>query len=148
MASSSSLASVRAFVALVTEGDAPALHDLARALDSLAVAYHDAPPGQPAEFEAEPPTADYAALYETLSARFPDLGFYASTDPSEPDSEVLTGDAIDDLTDIVSELTELSWREAVLGADDAHWFLRFLFGAHWGRHMRDLSLYLHVKQFG
>jgi hypothetical protein len=146
MTSSSSLAAVRAFVTLATEGPPPTLDALIQALDSLAAAYHGAPAGRPAD-DAEPPEGDYAASYATLSDRFPDYGFYATTDPSEPVSDVLAGDAIDDLADIVGDLSDLIWREDVLGADDAHWWLRERFATHWGRHLRDLSVYLHTKRF-
>jgi len=39
------------------------------------------------------------------------------------------------------------WRFDHLGADDAHCYLRLLH-FHWGRHLRELSLYLHTRRFG
>jgi hypothetical protein len=87
--------------------------------------------------------------YTEVGARFPNLGYYASADPATVlDEKATVGDAIDDLIDIVRELREVSWRYDALGADDAHWHFRLMFESHWGRHLRDLSLYLYVKQFG
>ena len=147
MTSLSSLAAVRTFVALATEGPPPTLDALIQALDGLAAAYHSTPDGQQADSDSEPPSHDYAACYDALLARFPEYGYYAATDPSEPISDSLTGDAIDDLADIVGELSEALWREEALGADDAHWHLRWSFEMHWGHHLRSLGLYLHVKRF-
>ena len=45
------------------------------------------------------------------------------------------------------DLRAILWRFDHLEQDDAHWWLRFMYRAHWGRHLRDLSVYLHVKQF-
>jgi hypothetical protein len=131
----------------VTEGEPPSNEQLARSIDELAVAYHDCPQGTPADAELEPP--DFLPQYSEIGARFPDFGYYASADPATVlDEKPAVGDAIDDLIDIVRELREACWRYDLLGADDAHWHFRFSFEIHWGRHLRDLSLYLHAKQFG
>lgn len=141
---------IRRFRRLVTEGQPPSLDELARALDELALVVHDTPEGEPVDSEAEPPGGDYDALYARLSARFPDLGHYPVADPASAPGEqgALVGDAIDDLADIAGELEELSWRFDHLGPSDACWHLHFTYRAHWGRHLRDLSSYLHAKRFG
>jgi hypothetical protein len=141
------IARARSFLAVVTEGEPPSDEQLARSLDQLALAYHDCPQGSPAD--AEPGGPDFLPKYSEVGARFPDFGYYASADPTTAlDEKPTVGDAIDDLVDIVRDLREVSWRHDVLGADDAHWHFRFLFQIHWGRHLRDLSLYLHARQFG
>ena len=144
----SSIATIGHFVQSITDGEPPTMEALACSLDALALAYHYLPKGEPAG-EADPPKVDYPALCRSLKARFPDLGCYSSADHCEDlESEPLVGDAIDDLADIVRDLNQILWRFDRFGADDAHWYLRFMFRAHWGRHLRHLSLYLHAKQFG
>lgn len=144
------VAVIRRVLSLVTEGQPPSLDELARALDELAFVIHDTPEGQPTDSDAEPPDGDYDAMYARLSARFPDLGHYPIADPASEagQADALVGDAIDDLADIAEELGELSWRFDHLGSSDAYWHLHFMYRAHWGRHLRDLSSYLHAKRFG
>ena len=132
------------FIALATTGDAPSSEQLSRALDELALSYYDTPAGLPDEEAADPP----AFAKENLGERFPSYGFYAVADPNEVvESEPMVGDAIDDLTDIVSDLRKIVWRYDNIGAADAHWHFRLLFQAHWGEHLRNLLRYLHAKQF-
>ncbi len=141
------------FLCLVTQGAPLPIAELSRALDRLLMAYHEAASGcgVPEESRAEnrePPGSNYAELYASLGARFPDLGYYATADPSLAiDADPVTGDAVDDLADIVRDVREICWRFENLGASDALWHLRFLFEVHWGWHLRHLCLYLHAKQF-
>ena len=143
---SPTIAAVRRFLSLVLEGMPPTDAALARALDELALAYHDTPDGEPEEEDATPPKTDYPQRYAELSARFPHYGHYPVADPLETEGQqYMLGDAIDDLADIVGDLQEIVWRFERLGADDAHWHFRFLYLAHWGGHLRELSLYLHAR---
>ncbi len=126
--------------------------ELARALDALVFAVHDAPEGDPADNELEPPErahGDYKAAYDLIGQRYPDLGYYGVADPKRlpPDLEATIGDAVDDLADIVGDLERGIWRFENTNADDAFWHLRFDYRSHWGFHARELSLYLHALQF-
>lgn len=142
------ITAARRFLSLVSEGDPPSLTDLSRALDELAVAYHRTPPTSESYSDDDPPEQDYGVLYAALGPRFPDLGYYASTDPTVPVcDEQFAGDAIDDLVDIFKDLNEASWRFDHEGAGPACYCYRHLFEIHWGRHLRDLGLYLHAIQF-
>ena len=133
---------------LILQDEPPGDAVLAQALDELAVAYHQLPEGAPAPSNQNPPTRNNAALRVIIAARFPDYGSYTIADPLDPTpGTTTTGDAIDDLLDIAGDLAEAVWRFDHLGADDAHWFLR-LMHFHWGRHLRELSLYLHARRFG
>jgi hypothetical protein len=77
------------------------------------------------------------------------LGHYAIANPSDiPPKEALVGDAIDDIADIVRDLQEVIWRAEHQSENDARWYFRNLFWIHWGRHLRELSLYLHDRQWG
>ncbi len=143
----STIVRARGFITLVNDGEPPSDKHLAQSLDGLALAYCECPEGSPADAELEMP--DFLPQYSEVGARFPELGYYATADPTTVlDEKPKVGDAIDDLVDIVRDLSEVSWRYDALGADDAHWHFRLLFEIHWGRHLRDLSLYLHAKQFG
>lgn len=133
---------------LILQDEPPGDAALAEALDELALAFHQAPEGKAAIGFGEPPARNGAALRPLIAARFPDHGYYAVVDPLVllPDKPGI-GDAIDDLVDIASDMAEAVWRFDHLGADDAHWYLRLLH-FHWGRHLRELSLYLHARRFG
>ena len=139
-------AAVRSFLTLLGEGEPPSVEALAEALDQLAIAYHHAPEGDPANDDRDPPEWDFKARYAALGERFPELAMYAVADPSEViNDEAMCGDAIDDLTDIERDLNEVVWRFEKVGADDAHWHFKLLYRSHWGRHLRELALYLHAK---
>lgn len=132
---------------LILQEEPPNDTALAQALDELALAAYDIPPGSAAETDREPPPRDQTTMRAIIEARFPDYGWYATVlDPLVLPGDPGTGDAIDDLLDIAGDLAEAVWRADHLGADDAHWFLH-LMQLHWGRHMRDLSLYLHARRF-
>ena len=92
------------------------------------------------------PEKDYGQLRETISNKFPELGFYCTAD-GEPKTiekaEVLLGDAIDDLTDIVGDLKEVQWYFKNTSANNALWHLKQNFMSHWGLHARELQLHLH-----
>ena len=59
----------------------------------------------------------------------------------------MVGDAVDDITDIVGDLSEALWRYTAVGPDDAHWYFRFSYETHWGRYLHDLRSYIYAKQF-
>ena len=62
---------------------------------------------------SEVPAHDYSRCRKLLGKRFPKLGYYniASTiSINFGETDLVTGDAIDDLADIANELSELVWR--------------------------------------
>ncbi len=135
------LEEARRFLSLMTEAPAPALNELIQSLDELAASVHRTPEGDPSESGLAPPDRDWKSTYAAMGSRFPSLGYYETIDPlGDPAGELVTGDAIDDLADIVGDLEEVVWRYETLGADDAYWHLLI----HWGQHLRDLSRYLHA----
>lgn len=145
--SSPSLAAAAHFLDVVWAGEVPGDEALLAALDGLLSAYHGAPDTGPSETDLEAPICEGPALYQEVAARFPAYGVYAVSDPAAPHGETeKTGDAIDDLADLTSDMREVVWLAENAGADDAHWCLRLLY-FHWGRHARELALYLHARQF-
>lgn len=148
MTYSPSLAIIDRFLELVTIGEPPSLQRLAHALDELALSIYEAPEGSPSELEDDPPDRRYQAVHAELAARFPGLGHYPVVDPlaGENEQPVVSG-AIDDLADIVGDLGEVRWRFENIGPDDAYWHFHLLYEVHWGRHLRELGLYLHAVRF-
>jgi len=139
------VAAARRFVALILDDAPPDEVTLAQELDALALMVREATYGDLAEEDASPPRSDYQARRAHIAARFPKLGWYGTADPCAVPAEPLVGDAIDDLADILSDLEEVVWLAEHVGLDDAHWYFRFAFFSHWGRHLRELALYLHAR---
>lgn len=148
METSPSIDAAAHFLDVVWSGEQPTEADLLAALDRLVLAYHGTPDAVPSDADLEAPRCSQPALYKEVASRFPDFGLYPVSDPTAPISEAgMTGDAIDDLTDLTMDMREVVWLAENIGADDAHWSLRLLY-FHWGRHARELALYLHARQFG
>ena len=138
----------REFLVVVWDGNAPDEAILLRALDKLLSRSHDVPFANCAECDDQPPQMGGSALYRKAAERFPDLGMYPVSDPLKPiEDDRMLADAIDDLADMTRDLSEVLWRDENLGSDDAAWCFRLLY-FHWARHARELSLYLHARQFG
>ena len=147
METSPSIEAATHFLDVVWKGEPPTDADLLAALDRLVMAYHGTPDAGPSDSDLEAPPHDRPALYREVASRFPDYGLYPVSDPTASFGEAgMTSDAIDDLTDLTSDMREVVWLAQNVGADDAHWSLRLLY-FHWGRHARHLALYLHARQF-
>lgn len=147
---SSLLAAAKGFRDLVLTDPAPSVVEVSRHLDALLLAAQDEPEMQPSESDLEAPARDYNARYAELRERFPDLSLYAVADPLvvSPPEQAMVGDAIDDLTDIIGDLEEGLWLAEHVHQEDGVWCLRCSWEIHWGRHARELSLYLHALRFG
>ncbi|WP_299947156.1 DUF5063 domain-containing protein [uncultured Microbulbifer sp.] len=96
----------------------------------------------------EPPDNEHLNIRETISERFPDLGFYCTVD-CEPesigDTNVVTGDAIDDLADIIGDLMNVQWYLENTTLSNAMWHFEFSYRTHWGFHLRELQRFLHIR---
>jgi hypothetical protein len=118
------------------------------ALDTLALVSHFL--GDFAESEQafpEAPNRDYRRWRELIGKRFPSLGYYnipSKISVSIGETELLTGDAVDDLADIANELSEFAWRWQHNSEEDALSHFRFSYESHWKSHLRSLQLYLHA----
>ena len=141
---------IKDFLDLVLKEE-PALEDLGiliAALDKLAISvnYVDF------EFDAtkypDAPETNYQLIREKVQKKFPNLGYYnIPKDVSENlvKSEIIVGDAIDDISDIVGDLSEVLWCFENTSKNDALWHYQNSYLSHWGRHLRELQLYLHDK---
>jgi len=115
--------------------------ELVRLLDRLALASHDAAPDESGR-DADTPRREYPEVRATVAQRFPSFGLYRSGG-TDLDEESLVGDAIDDLSDILIDLSEVAWLWNNVGELEARWQFHFGFVRHWGSHLRSLQWYLH-----
>ncbi|MBA3708982.1 MAG: DUF5063 domain-containing protein [Planctomycetes bacterium] len=135
------------FLDLITR-DRPAedqdIETLEDCLDRLALGYRRAH----YEFEdghPDPPDVDYPALRERTIRRFPMFGYYNIPEfitSKLMESPLITGDAIDDLTDIARDLMDVRWCWEHTSPNDAMWHFRIGFETHWGGHLRNLQWYI------
>lgn len=118
---------------------------LAECLDRLSMAYHQTPDVESKDDDRSlPEPIDYNEMRQLIAPQFPELGLYASIEAGPPTNlNGLTGDAIDDLVDIASDLQEVAWRAEHVSLDDAAWHFRFGYLTHWGQHLVELRLHLH-----
>ena len=147
MDQSPSIAAARHFLAVVWDAEPPNDTELLAALDRLVAVYPETPDAMPTDTELDAPRSDGPRLYKEVAARFPDYGLYPVSDPTaSPEDAAMMGDAIDDLADLTSDMRDVVWYADNLGPDDAHWSFR-LHHFHWGRHARELSLYLFARLY-
>ena len=141
---------IERYLALVGGDSRPtqdqALQALAAALDDLIAGLRGLPAGECPNDPADAPEGAYETLYAEAASRFPMLGDYPSADPIDlEDQDILVGDAIDDISDIASDLSEALWWWDRCGDSAGAWWVRFNFQAHWGRHLFDLRRHVHAK---
>ncbi|MEN9564423.1 MAG: hypothetical protein RIR73_2667 [Chloroflexota bacterium] len=142
---------VRDFFALLnspntSEDEFENVRALVRVLDDLARAYHFVI----YEFDGQandPPAHDlqlYSAMRNLAGSKFPTLGDYSTVDPLEvPTSEILTGDALDDIADIACDLQDVLWCLENTSESNALFHFQIRYDSHWGRHLRYLQVYLY-----
>lgn len=93
----------------------------------------------------DPIYLDEGGIRGIVSEHFPDFGWYHSVWESHninEDADVCTGDAIDDLTDIVKDLIEVQWRLENNSEKDGLYHFEFLMKSHSEQHLVDLLKYL------
>ena len=139
---------LRSFLELVEgppEPVAESAQELALLLDRLALATHAPVPSDPAT-DLEAPDRKAGELRAAIAPRFPHFGLYRAAG-TEPEDELLVGDAIDDLTDIALELGRVAWLWDHAGESAALWQFHFTFRSHWGAHLRGLQWYVHELEY-
>lgn len=88
------------------------------------------------------PENDYPTIRKAAEERFPNWGYYNTPkDVTEnvAESELLTGDAVDDITDItdiVNDLKMVLWSYKNENEISALWHLQDSYDGHWRWHMR------------
>ena len=85
-------------------------------------------------------------LLQRCESNFPDFGYYGCILDSSiivPEKEDIgTGDAIDDLTDIIKDLLVVKWKIKNTSENDAIWDFEFSMRTHSEQHLVDLIKYL------
>lgn len=130
------------------------LSKLVRAIDMLIYSLHFIDPGIPdvAQTELEPPRLDYRQAYEATKHRYPALGLYWSAlhpvIEEGTEGEVAVDDAIDDLADILLELSDVQWLKQHASREGALSALRVRYDTHLWMHFHSLRQYLEeVKRY-
>ncbi|MEL7168094.1 MAG: DUF5063 domain-containing protein [Bacteroidota bacterium] len=129
--------------------DEATVRRLALLCDQLAlIVPRNAPPLDEGDYE-DIPERNYAQTRQRVSTRFPMLGLYNTVvDVTEQvgNTALATGDAIDDLTDIVNELQAVLWCWEHESPANALWHFWDSYHHHWGEHLRRLQLYLYCLE--
>ncbi len=116
-------------------------------LDYLALQMHSVKPDGGFD-DNEIPENDYPSIRQMAEERFPSWGYYNTPrDITEKiaESELVVGDAIDDITDIVNDLKMVMWSYQNESEVNAFWHLQDSYQGHWRWHLRNLQLYLHCR---
>lgn len=93
----------------------------------------------------DPPDFDYTEIRTNIVPNFPDIGWYHALINSHniiPEAELVTGDAVDDLADIIRDLLKVKWRMEHTSEADAMWHFRCSMKFHTEQHLVDLLKYL------
>ncbi|MCO6149409.1 DUF5063 domain-containing protein [Flavobacterium sp. NRK1] len=93
------------------------------------------------------PDFNYNLIRKNVEYNFPDFGFYntVSDFTFENITEIVLGDAIDDLSDIIKDLMEVKWRIENNSINDALWYFKFIFKSHSEQHLINLLNYVKNK---
>ena len=85
-------------------------------------------------------------IRQNIESNFSNFGFYktilAIEDIYNLEDVCAMGDAIEDLSDIISDLLEIKWRIENNGLDDGLWFFQLIFYAHTQQHIINLLNYM------
>ncbi|MES2589734.1 MAG: DUF5063 domain-containing protein [Bacteroidota bacterium] len=91
---------------------------------------------------------EYSDIRQNVTSNFKDFGLYKTIlDIEDIDNlkDDAIGDAIDDLTDIIIDLSEIKWRIENNSLADGLWFFELIFYAHTQQHILDLLNYMKQK---
>ncbi|MBL7807685.1 MAG: hypothetical protein JNN28_07725 [Saprospiraceae bacterium] len=83
-----------------------------------------------------------------MASNFTDFGFYKTIlDVNDLDNltEHAINDAVDDLSDIITDLLEIKWRVEHNSLADGLWFFQLTFQAHTKQHILDLLNFMKQK---
>ncbi len=87
-------------------------------------------------------------IRQNVESNFKDFGFYnIILDINNLDilNNTATGDAADDLTDIIIDLLEIKWRITNNSLADGLWYFQLIFQAHTQEHILDLLKFMKHK---
>ncbi|MBL7661930.1 DUF5063 domain-containing protein [bacterium] len=128
-----------------------AINNLMLSLDELALVSHSVTYEFDVAEHPDAPNLDALELRKKVCKRFPSLGYYnivADIGEKFCESEIHVGDAIDDVTEIAQALSAVIWYSDNTSISNALYHFQFGFRCHWGRHLRELQLYLYDQVWG
>lgn len=88
---------------------------------------------------------EFPNVIENVCKNFKDFGWYHIVLNSEEifkEPENATGDAIDDLSDIIYDLLQIKWRYETNSKNNALWYFKLIFPFHTQQHLIDLLKYM------
>ena len=83
-----------------------------------------------------------------VSSNFPSFGLYhnlSELNKIEKKADLVVGDAVYDLTDIILDLLEIKWRAETNSENDAWWYFQLIFYSHTQQHLIDLLNFMKHK---
>lgn len=98
-------------------------------------------------FEDEP-EFNFKEIRQNVEMNFPEFGLYHSFFDSHkiiPDGRLVTGDSINDLSDLIIDMLVVKWRFENTSEDEAIWHFQFIMRIHSEQHIVDLLKYLKDK---
>lgn len=102
--------------------------------------------------ESDFPDFDQSQLPDikhNVSSNFKEFGFYKTIrNINDMDNNLMDhtiGDAIDDLSDIITDLLEIKWRIENNSLNNGLWFFQFIFQSHTQQHIIDLLNFMKQK---
>ncbi|WP_233702624.1 DUF5063 domain-containing protein [Hyunsoonleella flava] len=90
------------------------------------------------------PEFEYEKVRKFVEINFPEYGWYHSLINSHKITEsenLVTGDAIDDLTDIIKDMMEVKWTIENESASNGMWLFNFLMQHHCEQHLVNFLKY-------
>lgn len=90
------------------------------------------------DFDAHP-KFDNKKIVKNVKSNFPEFGFYSKVlDSNSLEAEIIIGDEVDDLSDIIIDLLKVQWRVENTSPKDALWHFDLLMRIHSEQHLLDL----------
>ncbi|NOU62329.1 DUF5063 domain-containing protein [Marinifilum caeruleilacunae] len=92
--------------------------------------------------------SQFPNVINNVRSNFGDFGFYHSVLNSTEilkDAETATGDAVDDLSDIIYDVLEIKWRIENNSVADGLWYFKLIFNGHTQQHLIDLLNFMKAK---
>lgn len=96
------------------------------------------------------PVTESSGILSNIAKNFPDLGMYNIPNCISynlASTEIIIGDATDDLLDIYMDLKETMWRFRNTSKEDALYKFNWSYKNHFGVHLKNLQWYLfHLEE--
>ncbi|MFO1394794.1 MAG: DUF5063 domain-containing protein [Steroidobacteraceae bacterium] len=133
-----------------SRSESDSIEALEAALDRLAAGVHTVWFELDSADYPDPPSEDPTSLHQRVAQRFPSFGYYNTpldTSHKISETELAVGDAINDIAEICGDLRENIWRFQNTSEADALFHFQLGYRSHWGRHLRELQLYVHDRHW-